>query len=80
MYATVQIGFDAPNPGILISGDSVITLAQGAFVAVVENDVIHLRKVQVGSDLGTQIFVTSGLKNGDAVVVNPPTPYRKAFA
>ena len=33
--------------------------------------VIHMRTVHVGRDLGTQIYVTTGLQNGDQVVVNP---------
>jgi multidrug efflux pump subunit AcrA (membrane-fusion protein) len=55
MFASVQLHFDAANPGILISGDSVIPLAQGQFVAVVDNGVVHMRPVHVGRDLGTQI-------------------------
>jgi len=30
-----------------------------------------MRAVNVGRDLGTQIFVTAGLKDGDVIVVNP---------
>jgi multidrug efflux pump subunit AcrA (membrane-fusion protein) len=71
MFASVQLHFNATNPGILISGDSVIPRAQGQFVAIVEDGVVHMREVHLGRDLGTQIYVTNGLKNGDAVVVNP---------
>jgi multidrug efflux pump subunit AcrA (membrane-fusion protein) len=71
MFASVQLHFNATNPGILISGDSVIPRAQGQFVAVVEDGVVHMREVHLGRDLGTQIYVNNGLKNGDAVVVNP---------
>jgi RND family efflux transporter MFP subunit len=71
MFASVQLHFNAPNPGILISGDSVIPRAQGQFVAIVDNNVIHLQEVHVGRDLGTQVYVTTGLKDGDKVVVNP---------
>jgi multidrug efflux pump subunit AcrA (membrane-fusion protein) len=71
MFASVQLHFNSANSGILVSGDSVISRAQGQFVAVVENNVIQLRPVQVGRDLGTQIYVTRGLKDGDQVVVNP---------
>jgi multidrug efflux pump subunit AcrA (membrane-fusion protein) len=71
MFASVQLHFNATNPGILISGDSLIPRAQGQFVAVVEDGVVHMREVHVGRDLGTQIYVTNGLKNGDVVVVNP---------
>ena len=71
MFASVQLHFNATNPGILVSGDSVIPRAQGQFVAVVDNGVIHMRQIHVGRDLGTQLYVTAGLQNGDQVVVNP---------
>jgi multidrug efflux pump subunit AcrA (membrane-fusion protein) len=71
MFASVQLHFNSPDPGILVSGDSVIPRAQGQFVAVVENNVVQLRSVHVGRDLGTQVYVTRGLKNGDQVIVNP---------
>jgi ribosomal protein L2 len=38
---------------------------------VVENNVIQLRPVHVGRDLGTQVYVTAGLQDGDLIVVNP---------
>jgi multidrug efflux pump subunit AcrA (membrane-fusion protein) len=71
MFASVQLHFDAADPGISVSGDSVISRAQGQFVAVVENNVVQLRSVHVGRDLGTQVYVTRGLKDGDQVIVNP---------
>jgi multidrug efflux pump subunit AcrA (membrane-fusion protein) len=71
MFASVQMHYVAPNPGILISGDSLLTLARGPFVPVVENNVIQMRPVRVGRDLGTQIYVTAGLHDGDLIVVNP---------
>ena len=71
MFASVQMRYKAPNPGILIPGDSLITMARGQFVPVVQNAVVQMRPVQVGRDLGTQVFITAGLQNGDMVVVNP---------
>jgi multidrug efflux pump subunit AcrA (membrane-fusion protein) len=72
MFASVQLHFNVQNPGILISGDSVIPRAQGQFVAVVDNNnIIHLQQVHVGRDLGTEVYVTTGLRNGDKIVVNP---------
>ena len=71
MFASAQMHYKAPEPGILISGDSLLTLARGQFVPVVENNVIQMRPVHVGRDLGTQVYITAGLKDGDAVVVNP---------
>jgi multidrug efflux pump subunit AcrA (membrane-fusion protein) len=71
MFASVRLHFNVQNPGILISGDSIIPRAQGQFVAVVDNNVVHLQQVHVGRDLGTEVYVTTGLRNGDKIVVNP---------
>jgi multidrug efflux pump subunit AcrA (membrane-fusion protein) len=71
MFASVQMHYKAPNPGILIPGDSLLTMARGEFVPVVENNIIQMRPVHVGRDLGTQVYIIAGLKDGDLVVVNP---------
>ena len=71
MFASVLMHFKAPNPGILISGDSLLTMARGEFVPVVESGIIQMRPVQVGRDLGTLVYVTAGLQDGDLVVVSP---------
>jgi RND family efflux transporter MFP subunit len=71
MFASVQMHYRAPNSGILISADSLLTMARGQFVPVVENNRIQMRPVRVGRDLGTQVYVTAGLQDGDSVVVNP---------
>ena len=71
MFASTQMHYKAPNPGILISGDSLLTTARGQFVPVVDNNVIQMRPVHVGRDLGTQVYITAGLTDGDVVVANP---------
>ena len=71
MFASAQMRYRAPSPGILISGDSLLTVARGQFVPVVQNNVVQMRPVNVGRDLGTQVYVTAGLEDGDLVVVNP---------
>src|SRR5207248_6168568 len=48
MFASVQLRFSAPQPGILVSGDSVITTARGEVVAIVQNGVIHMQPVLLG--------------------------------
>ena len=77
MFASVQMHYRAPNPGILISGDSLLNMARGQFVPVVENNVIQMRPVRVGRDLGTQVYITAGLKDGDIIVVNPNDAVRQ---
>ena len=71
MFASVQLRFTAPEPGILISGDSVIATAPGQVVPIVQDAVIHMQPVLLGRDLGPQIYVTTGLHDGDVVVVSP---------
>ena len=71
MFASAQMHYKASGPGILISGDSLLTTARGQFVPVVQNNVIQMRPVHVGRDLGTQVYITSGLQDGDVVVLNP---------
>lgn len=71
MYGLVQLHFKTLQPGIVVSGDSIEVTAQGEFVPVVRNNIIHMQQVQVGRDLGTQVYITQGLEDGDVVVVNP---------
>lgn len=71
MFGIVEFRLKTLQPGILVSGDSIVATAQGEFVPVVRNDIIHMQQVQVGRDLGTQVYITQGLQDGDVVVVNP---------
>jgi multidrug efflux pump subunit AcrA (membrane-fusion protein) len=77
MFASAQMHYKAPGPGILISGDSLLTTARGQFVPVVQNNVIQMRPVHVGRDLGAQVYVTTGLRDGEAVVLNPNDAVRQ---
>ena len=43
----------------------------GARVAAIENGVVHMRKVTIARDFGTQVEVSDGLKDGDQVILNP---------
>ena len=38
---------------------------------MVEDGVVHIRKVTVARDLGTSLEVSDGVKAGDKVVLNP---------
>jgi hypothetical protein len=59
------------TPSVSVSADAVIFNAGGLQVAVVENGVVHLRKVSVVRDLGQEVEINSGVKAGDQVVLNP---------
>ena len=44
----------------------------GLHVLVVENGVAHSRKITEIRDLGTEVEVSDGVKQGDQVVLSPP--------
>jgi RND family efflux transporter MFP subunit len=71
IYCSVELDIPRKVPSLLISANAVIFNRDGLQVAVVENDVVHIRKVTVARDLGTQIEVRNGVKAGDQVVLNP---------
>ena len=71
MFGVVEFQLKTLQPGILVSGDSIVATAQGEFVPVVRSDIIHMQPVQIGRDLGAQVYITRGLQDGDVVVVNP---------
>jgi multidrug efflux pump subunit AcrA (membrane-fusion protein) len=71
MFASARMHYKDLSPAILISGDSLLTMARGQFVPVVENNVVQMRLVRVGRDLGTQVYVVAGLRDGDTIVLNP---------
>ena len=44
----------------------------GLHVLVVENGVVNSRKITEIRDLGTEVEVSEGVKQGDQVVLSPP--------
>jgi RND family efflux transporter MFP subunit len=72
IYCTIELHIPRKTPSFKISADAVIFNEGGMQVAVVENGVVHLRKIGVVRDLGREILVNSGVKRGDQVILNPP--------
>ena len=77
-YAQVKFSVTrAVNP-LLVPGDSLVSRPNGTMVAVVDaSNKAHFRNVTVGRDYGTNLEITSGLEEGEAVVVNPTDDVRE---
>jgi hypothetical protein len=45
-------------------------------VAVVDNNVVHIRKFTVAPDRGTSIDVSDGVKSGNRIMLYPPADIR----
>jgi len=71
-YCTVELQIPRKTPSFSVSADAIIFNADGLQVAVVENGVAHVRKISVDRDLGKEVEVRDGVKQGDLVILNPP--------
>ncbi len=71
MYAQVKLTTPRTEAPLVIPANTLIIRADGSQVAVVRDGKVHMTKVTLGRDFGTQIEALSGLKAGDLLVVNP---------
>jgi RND family efflux transporter MFP subunit len=71
IYCTIELRIPRKTPSLKVSADAIIFNQGGLQVAVVENGVVHLHKVNVVRDLGQQVEINSGVKAGDKVILNP---------
>ena len=71
IYCTVQLKIPRRTPSLIVPSGAVIFNQTGLQVAVVEDGTVHLRKINVVRDLGTEIETDDGLASGQNVVLNP---------
>src|SRR5246500_219425 len=71
IYCTIELHIPRKTPSFKVSADAMIFNQAGLQVAVVEDGVVHLRKIGVVRDLGREVLVNSGVKQGDQVILNP---------
>src|ERR1700729_3085095 len=71
IYCTIELHIPRKTPSFKVSADAIIFNEAGLQVAVVENGVVHLRKVTILRDLGKEVEINSGVKGGDQVILNP---------
>jgi RND family efflux transporter MFP subunit len=71
MYCTVDLRIPSKTPSFTVSADAMIFNEDGLQVAEVENGQVRLHKVTVARDLGRQVEISSGVKPGDRVILNP---------
>jgi RND family efflux transporter MFP subunit len=78
MYGDVKFQTARSNAPPLIPGDTLMIRGGGTQVAVIgPGHKVHLQKVVVGRDYGPEVEVTSGLSEGDTVIVNPGDEIRE---
>ena len=71
IYCRVELHVPHDTPSLLVPAEAIIFNRNGLQVAVIEDGNAHIRKVSVARDLGTQVEVRDGVKEGDMVVLYP---------
>jgi RND family efflux transporter MFP subunit len=71
-YTQVRLVTGAKNRSVLVPANTLLFRAEGAAVGVVDqNNVVELKKIKIGRDLGNQLEVTQGVGPDDRIIVNP---------
>ena len=71
-YCTVQLEIPRRTPSLIVPAGAIVFDRDGLHVLVVENGVAHSRKITEIRDLGTEVELSDGVKQGDQVVLSPP--------
>src|SRR6201988_2450843 len=72
VYCTVELKIPRTAPALIVPASAIIFNQNGMQVAVVENSVVHLHKIAITTDYGTEVEVSEGVKEGDQVILQPP--------
>ncbi|MCC8937739.1 efflux RND transporter periplasmic adaptor subunit [Bradyrhizobium sp. Arg68] len=71
IYCTVELFIPQRTPSMIVPADAVVFDANGLHVAVVRDGHVHLQKISIARDFGTEVEVHDGVKPGDQVILGP---------
>src|SRR5271155_10292 len=71
-YCTVELKVPRRTPSLIVPAGAIVFDRDGLHVLVVEDGVAHSRKITEIRDLGTEVEVSNGVKEGDRVILTPP--------
>jgi RND family efflux transporter MFP subunit len=71
-YCMVELKIPRRTPSLIVPAGAIVFDRDGLHVLVVENGVVHSRKITEIRDLGTEVEVSDGVKQRDQVVLTPP--------
>ena len=72
LYCTVELRVPRRTPSLIVPAGAIVFDRDGLHVLAVENGVVSSRKITEIRDLGTEVEVSEGVKEGDQLVLNPP--------
>jgi multidrug efflux pump subunit AcrA (membrane-fusion protein) len=68
MYVVVNFIQAKAVPPLVVPGESIVVRNAKNTLAVVENNYVHFRPVQIGRDFGNETEIVGGLQPGDVIV------------
>jgi RND family efflux transporter MFP subunit len=71
LYCQVELKIPRKAPSLIVPSEAIIFNRDGLSVAVVEDGVAHIRKINPVRDMGTSVEVNAGVSNGDQVILSP---------
>jgi RND family efflux transporter MFP subunit len=71
VYCMVELKIPRTSPSLIVPSEAIIFNREGLSVAVVEDGVAHIRKINLVRDLGTSVEVNAGVNKGDQVILSP---------
>jgi RND family efflux transporter MFP subunit len=71
IYCTVELKIPRRTQSLIVPSAAVIFNHAGLQVAVVEDGIARLRKIEVVRDMGTEVEASDGVAAGQKVILNP---------
>jgi RND family efflux transporter MFP subunit len=71
LYCLVELKIPRKSPSLIVPSEAIIFNREGLSVAVVEDGVAHIRKINLVRDLGTSVEVNAGVSSGEQVILSP---------
>src|SRR5271166_5841820 len=72
IYCAVELKVPRRTPSLIVPAGAIVFDRDGLHVLVVEDGVAHSRKITEIRDLGTEVEVSNGVKEGDRLILTPP--------
>ncbi len=72
----IEVRFLYPKNGILVNKNWITLTPDGAEATLLKNGIIRKQKVEIGSPIGSQYWIKSGLNEGDIIITVPVSPFQ----
>lgn len=71
MYVQVSFTISRDTPPLMVPAPALVTNADGTQLAVLQDGVVHFKKVTLGQDYGNEVEIVSGLTGDEQIIANP---------